>query len=226
MFSELVIKFMPDDNDGSILDLACGTGSLAINLAKNGYDVTGIDMSSEMIEIAKLKKNSLRGVRFELANMLNPNLDKRFSVVTCAFDSVNYLLNESDLKKMFSSAYKHLNPKGRFIFDFNTEKAYKNNNNFEIRRILPGGYYDHKMQYDTNTNLAHTSFEFYDGQWELHIQKPYEHQQVVEILEEVGFEILFSFKNFKGEPVKKESDRIFIVAEKPGIGIKKNMVKY
>ncbi|WP_350344495.1 methyltransferase domain-containing protein [Proteinivorax tanatarense] len=214
-YSELVLNFIPEKGQITVLDLACGTGSLAINLARNGFNVKGIDISTEMIEVANLKKNSIKGVEFKVDNMLNPDINRKVDIITCAFDSVNYLLNSSDVRKMFNSSFELLHPGGRFIFDFNTEKAYRKNNNFEIRRMVPGGYYDHKMTYNSHKRLAQTIFEFFDGQWELHIQKPYEYKEITQILQQVGFEILFTFNNFKGEPVKQDSDRVFVVAEKP-----------
>jgi SAM-dependent methyltransferase len=105
-----------------LLDLACGTGNSSYALAKEGFRVTGLDRSKDMLAKAKEKsKDSDHIVRFIEGDLRDFELDERFDVITCLFDSLNYLLTAADVAKAFVQVRKHLKPAGVFIFDVNTE---------------------------------------------------------------------------------------------------------
>jgi len=100
----------------SVLEIGCGTGSNLFTLSKK-YDVTGIDISMEMLEIAK--KKIPKGT-FHLHDMRNFDLKKKFDVILCLYDTINHLTLFNDWKKVFKSANDHLNKNGLFIFDINS----------------------------------------------------------------------------------------------------------
>ena len=102
----------------TILDLACGTGTLLSMLTMDGYTVEGLDLSEEIIEIAreKAKINHFK-IPFHVADMIDFNLNKKFNMITCFFDSINFIEKTEDVNKMLSCVKKHLKPKGYFIFD-------------------------------------------------------------------------------------------------------------
>ena len=104
-----------------VLDLACGTGTVASQLAKRGYQVTGVDRSGEMLEIAAAKAREA-GVEVELQqqNMASLRMARRFDLVICLYDSLNYLLSDGDLEAAFAGVARVLDVGGLFIFDFNT----------------------------------------------------------------------------------------------------------
>ena len=106
------------NKNDSILDLACGSGTFATMCKLKGYNVIGLDLSESIIEIANEKKKINRlDIPFYVADMTNFNLGKKFNVITCFFDSVNFLKDKNQINKMFDCVYKHLENGGYFIFD-------------------------------------------------------------------------------------------------------------
>ena len=100
----------------SVLELACGTGSLLAVLAKD-YRVVGLDNSAGMLDHARKR---LPDTEFILANMADFKIDEKFDVVLCIYDSINHLILLSDWQKMFAKVAEHLEMDGLFIFDMNT----------------------------------------------------------------------------------------------------------
>ena len=105
---------------GAILELGCGTGKHAEQVAKIGYSVHGIDLSSEMIKEAKKRKpNHLSNqLYFEIGDICDYAVDKKFDAVISLFHVASYMIKNEQLVAMFKTAAKHLNPGGIFIFDF------------------------------------------------------------------------------------------------------------
>jgi SAM-dependent methyltransferase len=100
----------------TLLELACGTGSLLRWLGER-YDVTGLDISQPMLEIAAAKAPRARLVQ---GDMTEARLGERFDAVLCAFDSVNHLDGFERWLALFDRAREQLAPGGLFIFDVNT----------------------------------------------------------------------------------------------------------
>jgi SAM-dependent methyltransferase len=100
------------------LELACGTGSILAQLRPH-YEVTGLDRSPAMLERATAK---VPGVRLVEADMTSFDLRERFDVVLCVFDSINHLLRFEEWQAVFALAHEHLNDRGIFVFDVNTER--------------------------------------------------------------------------------------------------------
>ncbi len=108
----------------NVLDLACGEGTFAVALAKKGLRVTGVDLSPDMLGIARERAAKERlEVRFLQQDMRSLRLRGRFDLVTCWFDSLNYLLEIEDLAQTFGGVSRVLDQNGIFIFDFNTIRA-------------------------------------------------------------------------------------------------------
>ena len=109
---------------GNVLDLACGEGTFAVAMAKRGLRVTGVDLSPEMLEIAseRAAKEGFK-VRLLQQDMRSLTLRGRFDLVTCWFDSLNYLLEIDDLAQAFAGVSRVLDKNGLFIFDVNTIRA-------------------------------------------------------------------------------------------------------
>jgi ubiquinone/menaquinone biosynthesis C-methylase UbiE len=109
---------------GKVLDLACGEGTFAMAMAKRGLRVTGVDLSPEMLDIARERaaKEGLE-VKFLQQDMRSLSLRGGFDVVTCWFDSLNYLLETDDLAQAFAGVSRVLDKNGIFVFDVNTIRA-------------------------------------------------------------------------------------------------------
>ncbi len=127
LFSEQMAKYLPNilkkfkAKSKTLLDLACGDGRFAVLMARKGIEVTGVDGSAHMLKYAELraKKEKVK-ITFIHQNMQNLSIKKKFDLVTCWFDSLNYLLTKRELTKTFLNVRKILNKKGLFIFDMNT----------------------------------------------------------------------------------------------------------
>ncbi len=117
---KFIKKFHP--NAKTILDLGCGTGEHDFILAKKGYAVTGVELSSKMLEIAayKLKNNKkdYPNLKFLHGDIRNISLAKKFDVIISLFHVLNYQTQNADLKSTLKIVSKHLKKNGPFIFDF------------------------------------------------------------------------------------------------------------
>ncbi len=113
------VKTHAINND--ILELACGSGEITRKLAINNYRVLATDLSEMMIKKAQ-EKGQIPNLRYQQMNMLNFNLDNKFSNVICFCDSINYLSSYEELNKLFTNVYQHLNSKGVFLFDMHHDK--------------------------------------------------------------------------------------------------------
>lgn len=106
--------------DLSFLELGSGTGRLAMELAVNGHRVTGIDASSEMIELAnqrRTRRKEARQVEFRVADATSFRVDARFDAVIACFHVLNYMASQAALVAAFRTAAAHLDPGGHFLFD-------------------------------------------------------------------------------------------------------------
>ena len=114
IFNELKVK--PND----ILEMACGTGSLTYYLCKNGYNVTCFDKSTEMLSVAYNKLISFRNIKILNQDMTSFSINKKFDCVISICDSINYIIDEDNLLKVFKNVNEHLKKDGLFIFDINS----------------------------------------------------------------------------------------------------------
>ena len=104
--------------DGLVLDLCCGTGNMTERLAQAGYDMIGVDSSVEMRQIAEEKKlKTGHDILYLNQDMRTFELYGTVRAIVCVCDSLNYLLSENDLQKVFRLAYNYLDPDGLFIFN-------------------------------------------------------------------------------------------------------------
>jgi 2-polyprenyl-3-methyl-5-hydroxy-6-metoxy-1,4-benzoquinol methylase len=197
-----------------ILDLACGTGVLAIELAKCGHVVHGIDTSQEMISVAKSKSAGLSNLSFDIQDMVQFEVYGKFDLVTCTFDSINYIRKLSDLRKMLFRVASVL-PEGRlFVFDSNTRELYLSHSNEKQKRELNGQTVIQNWSYDSTRSVATTAFSFSDGTYEIHKQRPYNFDELNPLLERVGFRVLYLFSWFEKLPYSSNTPKLFCVAEK------------
>ena len=143
-----------------ILDLACGTGTLAVELAKDGHFVHGIDLSLEMIDIARSKSIGLYNVSFDVQNMTHFSVEGKFDLSACTFDSINYLVNIDDLQVMLHYVARILGRSGMFIFDSNNEKLYACRHHGIFEHTLNGESVIQRLKYDPVKKEAETVFKF------------------------------------------------------------------
>lgn len=172
----------------TVLELASGSGVLAGILKKQGKDVTASDISKEMKEVAT---NNFDG-EYLILNMIDFDLHKKYDLILCVCDSINYLYEE-ELEQMFKSVYKHLNDGGRFIFDMHNPKRLKefDEEYIEEGQIDENAYYQWTINSDTFDRTVNEHFTFYTPEGmiqEQHTQNVFEPSVVKEKLESVGLE--------------------------------------
>lgn len=172
----------------TVLELASGSGVLAGILKKQGKEVTASDISKEMKEVAT---NNFDG-EYSILNMIDFDLHKKYDLILCVCDSINYLYEE-ELEQMFKSVYKHLNDGGRFIFDMHNPKRLKefDEEYIEEGQIDENVYYQWTINSDTFDRTVNEHFTFYTPEGmiqEQHTQNVFEVDDVKNKLENVGLE--------------------------------------
>ncbi len=107
--------------DGLLLDLACGTGSLSLELSKRGFEVIGTDASADMLAVARMKAmEEGENILFLCQRMEETDLYGTVGAIVCALDSINHLPDCGALKKTFSVLKNFIDYGGIMIFDVNT----------------------------------------------------------------------------------------------------------
>lgn len=209
-------------NDGLVLDLGCGTGSLTEILAEKGYDMIGIDNSDDMLNIAiEKREKSGNDILYLNQDMREFELYGTVRAVVSICDSINYITEEEELLEVFKLVNNYLDIGGVFIFDLNTIYKYENigdetiaENREEGSFIWENTYYPEECinEYDLtlfikNENKTYSKFV------ENHIQRAYELKTVRDLIEKSGLEFVAAYDAFTKEPVNDESERIYIVAK-------------
>lgn len=206
-----------------ILDLACGTGELSVMLAKHGYDVTGVDLSADMLTVAqnKAEKNGCR-VHFFQQDMSELELIDEYDIIGIFCDSLNYLVTEDEVRKTFTRVYRFLKKGGLFLFDVHT--VYKMNEIFKNQTFT----YDNDHIYyiwdcfegDAPNSVEHELTFFVEDQSgkfdridENHYQKTYDVETYQTWLEEAEFELVEVIGDFD-EEVHAQTERVFFALRK------------
>jgi SAM-dependent methyltransferase len=208
LFNEFGIK------RAKILDVACGTGILALALAKQGYYVQGIDISPEMIALARAKSSGMSDVSFNVSRMTDFKVVHKFDLVTCTFDSLNYLITADELKKMFDCVARSLRKSGLFVFDSNTHQHYSSVGNRLENHTIGVESFRQEVSYDPDRKKAKTIFKFADGAEEIHKQRPYDLFDLSPILYNSGFRVIKSMSKFDNSPYDQESKRLICIAQR------------
>lgn len=211
--------------DGLVLDLGCGTGSLTEQLAKKGYDMIGVDNSSDMLEIAMDKKAaSGLDILYLMQDMRDFELYGTVKAVVSICDSMNYILSEDELTTVFRLVNNYLDPGGIFIFDLNTIYKYSlmgdatiAENREEGSFIWENSYYeeDRMNEYDLTLFIRQES-GLYEKYEETHYQKAYELETVKQLLKDAGMEYICAYDAFTREQPRDDSERIYVAAREKG----------
>ena len=209
----------------NILELACGTGNLTIPLTKKNYDIAGIDISEEMLGVAR-EKAEKEGVELVLLQQDIAELDfdiTNLDCVLCACDGFNYITYDEDLENIFKKTYELLKENGLFIFDISSfyklSSVLGNNMYGENREDIA---YMWQNYFDDEENLVEMELAFFvkdeDGRFErfeeVHQQRAYTEEEILDMLQSVGFKDIKVYSDFTFESPKEDSERIFFVGKK------------
>lgn len=211
--------------DGLVLDLGCGTGSLTQILADKGYDMIGIDNSEDMLGIAMEKREETgQDILYLLQDMREFELYGTVKAVISICDSMNYILESEDLKEVFRLVNNYLDPGGVFIFDLNTVYKYSEilgdstiaENREESSFIWENYYYEDECINEYNLSLFIREGELYRKYEEMHYQRAYELEEIRGLMEEAGMEFLTAYDAFTRNAPRPDSERIYVVAREKG----------
>jgi ubiquinone/menaquinone biosynthesis C-methylase UbiE len=214
-------------NDGLVLDLGCGTGNMTELLASAGYDMIGVDNAEEMLEIAMEKREkSGNDILYLLQDMREFELYGTVKAIVSICDSINYITDEEDLLEVFRLANNYLDPKGIFIFDFNTVYKYRevlgNQTIAEDREdcsfIWDNYYYEDEQinEYELSLFIKERESDLYRKYQEMHYQKAYELETIKGLMEESGLEFVAAFDAFTRNKPTEISERVYVVARERG----------
>jgi 2-polyprenyl-3-methyl-5-hydroxy-6-metoxy-1,4-benzoquinol methylase len=196
-----------------VLDLGCGTGLLALALARAGHTVRGVDASLPMLRLARRAARGVPGVSFVRGDLLDPQPGGPYDVVVCAYDALNYLRRLADVKKLFRQVAAVLKPGGLFLFDSATVVMYSRQRGTSARDV-DGLTLLETTAYDARYKLATTPFSFPDGTYEVHRQRPYSFDELSPLLEAAGLRVIDHSSWFSRLPATPGSPKIFVIAEK------------
>ena len=216
--SELFASYGIDE--GLILDLGCGTGKLAQYLTEQGYDLIGIDNSMEMLEIAK--ENTDESILYIAQDMREFELYGTVRAIYSACDSMNYIVDEDELRGVFALANNYLDPGGIFVFDINTPYKYREllaENTFAENReegsFIWENFYDEEAEineYDLTLYIKEEDGRFKRFE-ETHYQRCYELETIHELLEEAGLVVLEMYDAYTKNLPTKDSERVIFIAQ-------------
>jgi SAM-dependent methyltransferase len=206
-----------------VLDLATGTGKMALELASRGYDMTGVDSSVEMLGVAReeAERRGLSGILWLCQDMTDFELYGTVDLVTCCLDSINHLTRSEDLRSCFSLVHNYLSPNGLFLFDINGKKKFEtvySDRSYVMEE--DGAVCIWQNSYSAESELCDfmiTVFEEQeDGSYlrydEVETERMYRLEAVKDELISAGFEFIGAYSDFEFNKASDEDERIYIAA--------------
>ncbi len=206
-----------------VLDLACGTGSLSVELAKRGFEVIGTDMSEEMLSVAMQKVWDIDGPRpmFLHQDMEHLDLYGTVDAAVCSLDSLNYLTTLKSLKNTFGRLKFFVRPGGLFIFDLNTDAKFKALDGRVFLRESDGYFCTWSAEYDEKKLLCTFCYDIFTASGELwsrsqetHTERAHTDEEIKEALIDSGFELLARFGELSGSAPEPDEQRTFYIAKR------------
>lgn len=211
---------------GILLDLGCGTGSLTELLDSAGYDMIGIDNSEEMLQIAMEKRmNSGKNILYLCQDMREFELYGTVAAVVSICDCMNYVMELGELREVFRLVNNYLDPGGIFIFDLNTEYKYREvmgDSTIAEDREDCSFIWDNQYDTEEKINIYDLSLfvreekDLYRKYRETHYQRAYSLDEVKSAIDEAGMDFVAAFDAFTEEEPRRDSERIYVIAREKG----------
>ena len=206
----------------SVVDLACGTGSVTAILARMGYPVLGVDMSEEMLTEAAMKTMDLEPMpRFVCQKLQELKLPRAVDMAVCALDSLDYVTDPADCKEAIRRVYKALNPGGIFIFDVNTPEKLRAMDGQVFLDEDDDVYCAWRGEFDAETNICTYWMDLFQRQgkvwnrsYEEHREYAYSETQLRDYLKAAGFTHIQVYADRKFEAPGAGEQRIYFKARK------------
>ena len=204
------------------VDLACGTGSVAVRLAQKGIQVTAVDMSWEMLMVAQQKAAEAAVYpQFACQKLQQLHLPRAVDLAVCALDSIDYILDPADCKKAIQRVYKSLNPGGCFIFDVNTPEKLRAMDGQVFLDEDDDVYCVWRGELDQQTNICSYGMDLFQRRGEVwhrsfeeHREYAYGADELVSYLKAAGFTSIAVYGDRTFAPPKVGEQRIYLKARK------------
>ncbi len=224
-----ILKEYGIDN-GLVCELGCGTGNVTVRMAEAGYDMIGIDLSQEMLSVARDKADDAdeNGILYLCQDMRSFELYGTVRAIISLCDSINYLLEDEELDKTFRLVNNYLDPKGIFVFDFNTVYKYGVIGDSTIAENREDCSFIWENTYDESTHLNEydlTLFtrtgsgkdeDIYRKTVEEHVQRGFTALEMKELIEGSGLKLIKMLDGVTLNAPDDKSERILVVAMENG----------
>ncbi len=207
----------------SAVDLACGTGSMALLLAKAGLSVLGVDQSEEMLTLAAEKAaESDNPPYFVRQRMEKLRLPAPVDLVVCCLDGVNYVTAPAALREAFARVYQALRPGGLFLFDINSEAKLRGLDGQILLDEDDEVFCLWRAEFDEETRICTYGMDIFQKQGKLwsrdreeHLEYAYRVEELTQWLVEAGFGNVNIYGDRRMEAPGPDEQRIFLAAQKP-----------
>ncbi len=205
-----------------VCEIGCGTGNITQRLANKGYDMLGIDLSEDMLMVARDKNyDNETNIMYLMQDMRKFELFGTVDCILSICDSLNYIKTEQDLLKVFKLVDNYLHPNGLFVFDLNTKHKFKNiygSNTFTDINEKGAYIWENSFDEENSINEYNVTFFLKDEEEEIfykyeefHEERAYDIDVVKNLLVEAGLKIEGVFgENFV--EYSEDLDRVYIVA--------------
>ena len=206
----------------TVADLACGTGSATRILAEQGYRVTAVDLSEEMLTEAMDKCADLDAVpTFVHQNLAQLHLPRAVDMAVCFLDSLDYILDPADCEKAICRTYKALNPGGIFIFDVNTPEKLQAMDGQVFLDEDDDVYCVWRGEFDEDTNICSYGMDLFQREGEVwhrsfeeHREYAYSIEQLTGFLKKAGFTKIEVYADRLFCPPREGEQRVWFKARK------------
>ena len=204
------------------VDLACGTGSVALRLAQRGLQVTAVDLSWEMLMVAQQKAAEADVYpQFACQPLQQLRLPRGVDLAVCALDSIDYILDPKDCELAIQRIFKALNPGGCFIFDVNTPEKLRAMDGQVFLDEDEDVYCVWRGEFDEGTNVCSYGMDLFQRQGDLwqrsfeeHREYAYSADQLVGYLKKAGFTSIAVYGDRTFDPPAEGEQRIYLKARK------------
>ena len=204
------------------VDLACGTGSVALILTKKGLQVTAVDMSEEMLcEAAQKAQEMQNPPQFVCQKLQQLCLPRGVDLAVCALDSMDYILDPEDCREAIRRVYKVLNPGGCFIFDVNTPEKLRAMDGQTFLDEDDDVYCVWRGEFDEATNICTYGMDLFQRSGEVwyrsceeHREYAYSAEQLTVFLREAGFTNIAVYADRRFVDPEPGEQRIYLKARK------------
>lgn len=220
-------QYKPD----SVLDLACGTGTMSLLFNDKGYYVTGVDRSQDMLVMAEEKIDKRSNIDFIVGDLREFTTVKKYDLAISLFDSLNYILSGKELLEVFNQVFSALNDNSLFIFDMNTIAR--------LMSIKPGTTMFHGEGYscfwedivDKDQERWKVRLKIYldnrdECYEESHEERGYLIGDVIELLQKAGFNKVDVFSAYTFNNGKDSDNRLYYIAFKKPVNMDKFSLSY